>query len=410
MNVYIWGTGEKCKKILDTINKKDCIIIGFIDNNPDKKGKEFGNRRIYALNEIGSNYDYIVIAVANYDAIVYQLETNGYDMSKVIAFYGPECGKSEYEKVFDLKAWKIAVLEHKIERLETIINIRFDNIGYEIADKINKGSYRFPQIGDTGEAINKIIQEKCSLVRYGDGEFEIMDGKERLVYQDHHPELSRRLKEIIFAEDERLLIGIANNYGSLEDYAEDVADGIRMYMSREIRNYHLSALKQDKVYYDAYMFKAYYPFRDRRDTAMRISDIKKIWKDRDVVLIEGDKTRTGYGNDLFDNVKSLSRIIGPTRNAYDKYEAILKEGLKVNKDCLILVVMGPVANLLVYDFMREGYQAIDIGQIDMDYEWYLAGVGKKVPIPDKYVSQLPPAEIRNIKDETYLRQIIGRIQ
>ena len=65
--------------------------------------------------------------------------------------------------------------------------------------------------------------------------------------------------------------------------------------------------------------------------------------------------------------------------------------------------------MLIYDLVNKGYQAVDIGQIDMDYEWYKAGVGKRIPIPDKYVSQLPPAEILEINDTEYLNQIIAKI-
>ena len=34
-------------------------------------------------------------------------------------------------------------------------------------------------------------------MRYGDGEFEIMGGKEMLVYQAYHLDLSKTLKEIL---------------------------------------------------------------------------------------------------------------------------------------------------------------------------------------------------------------------
>ena len=65
--------------------------------------------------------------------------------------------------------------------------------------------------------------------------------------------------------------------------------------------------------------------------------------------------------------------------------------------------------MLVYDLLQKGYQAIDIGQIDMDYEWYRVGAKKRVPIPDRYVSQLPPAEIAEVNDREYLEQIIDQI-
>jgi hypothetical protein len=58
---------------------------------------------------------------------------------------------------------------------------------------------------------------------------------------------------------------------------------------------------------------------------------------------------------------------------------------------------------------KSGYQAIDLGQIDMDYDWYLAGSGEKVPNPFKYVSQLPPADILDLNDTEYDSQIIDRV-
>ena len=42
-------------------------------------------------------------------------------------------------------------------------------------------------------------------------------------------------------------------------------------------------------------------------------------------------------------------------------------------------------------------------------EWYLAGAGFKVPIPDKYVSQLPPVEVRDLTDEAYNSQILKNL-
>ncbi len=33
----------------------------------------------------------------------------------------------------------------------------------------------------------------------------------------------------------------------------------------------------------------------------------------------------------------------------------------------------------------------------------------RVPIPDRYVSQLPPAEIQDVKDEVYLAQILDKV-
>ena len=82
------------------------------------------------------------------------------------------------------------------------------------------------------------------LVRYGDGEFEIMAGKEGLIYQKYSSELAERLRAILRSDDNRLLIGIANNYGNLDQYTEDTANGIRVYMKELIREFHMSLLEE----------------------------------------------------------------------------------------------------------------------------------------------------------------------
>ena len=128
-----------------------------------------------------------------------------------------------------------------------------------------------------------------------------------------------------------------------------------------------------------------------------------------MVLVEGRETRTGQGNDLLDNARSIRRILCPTQNAYAYYQEILETVKKVSKDTMILCALGPAAKVLAYDLVLCGYQVIDIGQIDMDYEWYRAGQGKRIPIPTKYVSQLPPGEIEGIQDAVYENQIMEYI-
>ena len=53
--------------------------------------------------------------------------------------------------------------------------------------------------------------------------------------------------------------------------------------------------------------------------------MKKIWDERDVLIIEGYFTRCGIGNDLFNNSKSIKRILCPPKNAFLVYEKIINE-------------------------------------------------------------------------------------
>lgn len=409
--VYIWGTGINGKKVLECINHVECEVLGYIDNNPDKQGEKFVGFPIVSYSDILGKYDYIIVSVINYSAILYQLELEGYkDFDRIIIFYDSAfLEKEEYIRILNKERWRISLLEYKIKILEDALEYRTRNIGYEIIDKWSKGEYWYPQIGKTEEAIEKIVNEGYSMIRFGDGEFEIMAGNERPIFQKYDNELSGNLRKIINSDNSKILIAIANNYGNLEQYTHMTADGIREYMNEEVRLFHQTMLRKDKVYYDAYMFKTYMPYKNKEETEKRVELVKRIWDNKDIIIIEGRETRTGVGNDLFDNVKTIKRLLAPTQNAYSIYNKILSEAIKLNKEALILTVLGPAGKILTYDMVQAGYQVVDIGQIDMDYEWYKAGRGTKVPIPNKYVSQLPPTKVEDIIDEKYKSEIIAVI-
>ena len=55
---------------------------------------------------------------------------------------------------------------------------------------------------------------------------------------------------------------------------------------------------------------------------------KRSQRKTTVLLVEGEKSRLGVGNDLFENTGSVKRILCPSENAYEKYDEILKEILK----------------------------------------------------------------------------------
>lgn len=408
MKIYFWGTGKGCKKALQNYTYGE-EITGYIDNNPAQWGKTFQGKIIVSFKEASVDADLIAVTVMQYDAVLYQIEKAGFEMDKVFCYFDSANDSGMVERYFDGKGWKIDILEKRLEDLEKIVKIRFSNIGYELADNLEKGKYRFPSLHSDEEAVDRIVNEKCSLIRFGDGEFEIMAGRERAPFQKYEKTLSDRLREAIQSRKENLLIALANNYGSLDAYTDRDKDGIRDYMTEEVRAFHALLLDYGRVYYDAYMFKCYFQSKGRSDAEKRYALVKKIWQDRDIVLIEGLETRTGQGNDLLDNAKSVQRILCPTQNAYGRYQDILRQARKLPGDKLILCALGPAGKALAYELVQNGFQVVDIGQIDMEYEWYRAGAGIKVPNPTKYVSQLPPAQVEKIYDKKYDSQIIAVI-
>ena len=87
----------------------------------------------------------------------------------------------------------------------------------------------------------------------------------------------------------------------------------------------------------------------------------------------------------------------------------IKKNVRKNK--LILIALGPTATILAYDLYKLGYRAIDIGHIDIEYEWFLRKANTKIPIKNKYVNEIRRRKNKftKVKDKSYFHQIIAQI-
>lgn len=289
-----------------------------------------------------------------------------------------------------------------------------ENAYFELQDELQKdGSFWYPHI-ESGEcAIEKIVNEGCSLARFGDGEFAAIAGRVRHKFQTVADEkLGQRLLEVLHTREDGLLIGIADNYGSLQKYNAQAKREIRRYLKRDVRREHLEILEQDACYYDAYVTRPYIMYADNQTNAPegRFTNLKRIWEGRDCIFVEGTKTRLGVGNDLFDNAKSVRRILAPAVNAFGAYESIYQACLKQSRETLFLLALGPTATVLAYDLHRAGYQAVDVGHVDLEYEWFRKGEGHRTPVEGKYNNEIAGGELpTEIKDTQYEEQIIADI-
>jgi predicted O-methyltransferase YrrM len=82
MKIYVYGTGDSCERFLRGI-KNDIEVIAFVDRK-EKIGDNFHGKKIIGIDDIGDNFDYIVIA-SQFIEIYYNL-IKIIDGEKVILF------------------------------------------------------------------------------------------------------------------------------------------------------------------------------------------------------------------------------------------------------------------------------------------------------------------------------------
>ncbi len=289
----------------------------------------------------------------------------------------------------------------ELEKGRSINENRIRNLPYEIFDpRVRDTKYRIPKTLSITETVDQIVSGK-SIARFGDGEIGIMCDEARWRFQRTDDKLAKRLEQVIRSEDQEILIGLNDFYGDLDYANEPYPDALRAYITPETRAKHMRFLNLDRVYANALI--------SRNANWEIVKEQKRIWDGRDAVFVEGDQTRMGVGNDLFDNIHSIRRILCPAENAFDRYDEILAECMKQSRDHLILIALGPTASVLSYDLAKEGYHAVDIGHADITYEWLLRSGGKgREAIPGKYTNEsIDGYLVEELHDPEYENQIVA---
>jgi len=265
-----------------------------------------------------------------------------------------------------------------------------------------------PKVLSIEQTIQEIVATRCSISRFGDGEM-LLIGGEGIRFQSSDPLLSKRLAEVLISDLPNHKVCISDAFIDLERYNRRARRFWRahFYLYGYLWDKYLI---KNKCYGNTFITRPYIDFHDKNTSELWFTLLKEIWSGRDIVFVEGEKSRLGMGNDLFQNVNSIKRILCKSKGAFTQYDDIINEVLKLNKNTLILIALGPTATVLAYDLCRYGYQAIDVGHIDIEYEWFKMGATHKVNIRSKYVNEVVGGDHVVVQDEDrYQSQILKRL-
>ncbi len=279
-------------------------------------------------------------------------------------------------------------------------------------EELKHKSFPTIQLYSNEKTVDLIVEEGKSLSRFGDGEFNWMMGRTLDSFQVYSKDLEVALREAIKCDDDRLLIGIP---GGMIDSSKCNLHA-RLHWTI-IKNRFFESicqfLNEERVYCDASITRPYIDYSDREYSKHCFQNLKRIWNNRDVIIAEGANTKLGMGNDLFDNARTIRRIICPSENAFEKLPDIIDAVQEIaSKKDLILAALGPTATVLASRLCVRDYQVIDIGHIDIEYMWYLKHSVLRDPIEGKAVNESGIKECSTIfdQDKEYIRSIVKRVE
>ena len=260
-------------------------------------------------------------------------------------------------------------------------------------------------VKDIGQTLDYVIENQSSIIRFGDGEMDLMLGKS-IPYQVYDENLASQLKEIISLQsDEKLVIGLPNVFADRSNFTPAAEAFWKGHLEHHLKDY--VELARADWYGTTFVSRPYIDYVDKSQSFSQFEKLKQIWKDKDILIVEGVTSRSGVGNDLFDGANSIKRIICPSHNAYARIEEIQEAVLQYAENRLILCMLGPTAKILSYNLFKKGYRVLDIGHIDSEYEWMKMGVDTKVKLHHKHTAEHNfDQDIEFIEDEAYNSQVL----
>ena len=214
---------------------------------------------------------------------------------------------------------------------------------------------RYPKVPTIDATLDRILEGKLSVARYGDGEFNICFG-EGMRFQPARPGLTSRLRDILaggttascmvcipvlrFNDTEFWNRYWYWNLGRLCRIVDPAAEYGNMGVSRQA-------------------------------SVDQIRRFSGAWEGRSVVFVYGAGGRFDPGHELFAGIAAHVAVEGPAVGAWDRYEAILDEVLAAAgsvDDPVVVIALGPAATVLAYDLAERGVQALDLGHLTNVYD------------------------------------------
>lgn len=267
------------------------------------------------------------------------------------------------------------------------------------------------KVYDKNQTLKYILQNNSSVIRFGDGEFDIIHG-ENIIYQQYNQELAKRLTNLILnGSSKELIVCLPDVFHELNRYNTNAKKFYKQNFFWKNRSFLEEIQSHNNWYGSTFISRPYIDLKNKRGTDIYFKALKELWNNKNILIVEGKYSRSGEGNDLFKNAKTIQRIICPPHDAFSKLK-IIEQSIKDNcKNKTVLLMLGPTAKIVIDDLKYLNIQMIDLGHIDSEYEWFKMGVTTKVQIPNKHTAEVQSnQEILINTDHNFDKQVIKIIE
>lgn len=245
-----------------------------------------------------------------------------------------------------------------------------DNLKYDLYDEL--ADLKIPHIMDIHQTLEHLLATEESIVRFGDGELNLMYG-DGIALQEYSPEISRRLTEVFCSRQKNLMVAIPYVCYHSKAGLTEVHRHFWYRTGPHYRKLMKKYIDYDQIYGAAEVSLGS-SYQKDFDCGSYFSQFRKIWQDKDIVVVCGKTVFDKIRHNIFDNAQSVEYQYAPSVNAFSSYDEILSRALTIPKEKLVISILGPTAKILTYDLACRGYRALDFGHIAKSYDWFVKNI------------------------------------
>lgn len=293
--------------------------------------------------------------------IVYLLKVNQYAYKYLHNSSIQKKKLNEMTKLLKKKDRKIETLRNEINKL------RNENFNSNLNRCINE---KVPKVSGILETAEYLRFHNKSLIRYGDGEINLMLMND-IPAQSANQKLSEELLNAFTTNNENVIIGIRNIFSG---FPGERKQSVEFWLKNhpELGNYLLKNYNQSKRYFDAFISS---PYTSTYNTSCELIDLvykelREIWRDKDLVILRGNNSQV-YNFDVYDTAKSQKTFFCSKTNVWDEYEELKRLLLSQDPSSLYIIAAGPVSEIIVMDLVNDNRRALDLGHLAKDYDLYM---------------------------------------
>ena len=125
-----------------------------------------------------------------------------------------------------------------------------------------------------------------SIVRFGDGEFYVIQGGDIGRYQSADPDLSKRLDTVLKDKKENLLVCLPEPITGVEKYRK-VSQKHWILHNKDSRDTYINMIDSNRVYGNSFVSRPYMIYENKSKCGEWFETFKNIMRERDVAIIEG---------------------------------------------------------------------------------------------------------------------------